>query len=49
MIYCFLIGIFILGLGFVFTYLLHDDRLQVGKPTVLDTLRRYGIPVPRAA
>ena len=48
-IYCFLIGIFILGLGFVFTYLLHDDRLQVGKPTVLDTLRRYGIPMPRAA
>ena len=48
-IYCFLIGIFILGLGFVFTYLLHDDRLQVGKPTIADTLRRYGIPMPRAA
>ena len=48
-IYCFLIGIFILGLGFVFTYLLNDDRLQVGKPTVADTLRRYGIQLPRAA
>ena len=48
-IYCFLIGIFILGLGFVFTYLLNDDRLRVGKPTIPDTLRQYGIPVPKAA
>ena len=48
-IYCFLIGIFILGLGFVFTYLLNDDRLRLGKPTVAETLRRHGIPLPRAA
>ena len=48
-IYCFLIGIFILGLGFVFTYLLNDDRLRIGKPTVMDTLRQYGIALPRAA
>ena len=47
-IYCFLIGIFILGLGYVFTYLLHDDRIQVGRPTVENTLRRLGIR-PRAA
>ena len=42
-IYCFLIGILILGLGYVFTYLLSDDRLRVGKPTVDDTLRDFGI------
>ena len=48
-IYCFLIGILILGLGYVFTYLLNDDRLRVGKPTVEDTLRQFGIPVPRGA
>ena len=47
-IYCFLIGIFILGLGYVFTYLLHDDRIQIGRPTVENTLRRLGIR-PRAA
>ena len=43
-IYCFLIGILILGLGYVFTYLLSDDRLRVGKPTVADTLREFGVP-----
>ena len=42
-IYCFLIGILILGVGYVFTYLLSDDRLKVGKPTVEDTLREFGI------
>ncbi len=47
-IYCFLIGIFILGLGYVFTYLLNDDRIQIGRPTVENTLRRLGIR-PRAA
>ena len=42
-IYCFLVGILILGLGYVFTYLLSDDRLRVGKPTVAGTLRQFGI------
>ena len=42
-IYCFLIGILILGIGYVFTYLLSDDRLRVGKPTVEDTLRDLGV------
>ncbi|MYD97787.1 MAG: OFA family MFS transporter [Gammaproteobacteria bacterium] len=46
-IYCFLIGILILGLGYVFTYLLSDDRLRVGKPTVADTLREFGIAPAR--
>ena len=46
-IYCFLIGILILGLGYVFTYLLSDDRFRAGRPTVEDTLRQFGI-VPAA-
>ena len=46
-IYCFLIGILILGLGYVFTYLLSDDRLRVGRPTVEDTLREFGIAPAR--
>ena len=46
-IYCFLIGILILGLGYLFTYLLSDDRFRAGKPTVEDTLRQFGI-VPAA-
>ena len=46
-IYCFLIGILILGLGYVFTYLLSDDRFRAGRPTVEDTLRQFDI-VPAA-
>ena len=48
-IYCFLIGILLLGLGYIFTYLLNDDRIRVGRPTVAATLRQLGIPVRRAA
>ena len=47
-IYCFLIGILILGLGYVCTYLLNDDRLRVGRPTLASTLRELGIS-PRSA
>ena len=43
MIYCFLIGILMLGLGYIFSYLLNDDRIQLGRPTVENTLRQYGI------
>ena len=32
-IYCFLIGIFMLGLGYVFSYLLNDDRIRLRRPT----------------
>ena len=48
-IYCFLVGIFILGLGYVFSYLLNDDRIQLGRPTIAGTLRQFGIhqPAPR--
>ena len=48
-IYCFLIGILILGLGYVSTYLLNDDRLRVGRPTLADTLYDLGIRTRRAA
>ncbi|HVY71018.1 MAG TPA: OFA family MFS transporter [Verrucomicrobiae bacterium] len=46
-IYCFLIGIFFLGLGYIFSQLLNNDRLRLAKPTMESTLRRYKIPVPR--
>ena len=45
--YCFLIGILILGLGYSFSYLLNDDRIRLGRPTVEGTLRTFGIPIPR--
>ncbi len=41
--YCFLIGILMLGAGFVFSYLLDDGRVRIGGPTLATTLRRYGI------
>ncbi|WP_419942318.1 OFA family MFS transporter [Candidatus Palauibacter sp.] len=44
--YCFLIGILMLGAGYLFSYLLDDDRVRIGRPTVKQTLERYGIPVP---
>ncbi|MYD63307.1 MAG: OFA family MFS transporter [Gemmatimonadetes bacterium] len=45
-IYCFLIGIFMLGLGYVFSYLLNDDHIRLRGPTLESTLRQYGI-LPR--
>ena len=47
-IYCFLIGILMLGLGFVFSYLLSDDRIRLRRPTMEDTLRQFGIASPGA-
>ncbi|WP_419164680.1 OFA family MFS transporter [Candidatus Palauibacter sp.] len=44
--YCFLIGILMLGAGYLFSYLLDDDRVRIGRPTVKQTLERYGIPAP---
>ncbi|MDE2887624.1 MAG: OFA family MFS transporter [Gemmatimonadota bacterium] len=44
--YCFLIGILMLGAGYLFTYLLNDGRIRLGRPTLASTLHRYGIPVP---
>ena len=41
--YCFLIGILMLGLGWVFTYLLNDDPVRLKSPTLASTLREFGI------
>ena len=43
-IYCFLIGVLLLGIGFVFSYLLNDERIRLRPPTVASTLRQFGIP-----
>ena len=42
--YCFLIGILMLGAGYLFSYLLNDQRIRPGKPTLESTLYRFGIP-----
>ena len=48
--YCFLIGVVMLVLGYIFTYLLRDDRARFSRPTLESTLREFGIePRPRAA
>ena len=41
--YCFLIGILMLGAGYVFSYLLDDSRVRLGRPTMEATLRKYGV------
>ncbi len=47
-LYCFLIGVFMLVCGYVFSYLLNDSRLRLDRPTLERTLLEYGIPVSRA-
>ena len=46
--YCFLIGILMLGGGYLFSYLLNDDRIRLTKPTLEGTLREFGIAAPKA-
>ncbi len=46
--YCFLIGILMLGGGYLFSYLLNDDRIRLSKPTLEGTLREFGIAAPKA-
>ena len=46
-IYCFLIGVVILCLGYIFSYLLNDERIRLGRPTLTETLNQFGIPSPR--
>ena len=43
--YCFLIGILMLGAGYLFSYLLNDGRLRLGRPTLETTLHQYRIPI----
>ncbi len=47
-IYCFLIGMLILGLGLIFSFLLDAERIRLAKPSVEGTLRQFNIPVPRS-
>lgn len=47
--YCFLIGILMLAAGYLFSYLLNDDRMRVGRPTLETTLREFGIPATNRA
>ena len=47
-IYCFLVGMLILGLGFTFAFQLNSERIRLEKPSLEGTLRQYGIPLPRA-
>ena len=42
--YCFLIGILMLAAGYLFSYLLNDGRIRLGRPTLESTLDRFGIP-----
>ena len=44
--YCFLVGILMLGGGYLFSYLLTDSRIRLGRPTLKGTLQEYGIPLP---
>ena len=46
-IYCFLIGVVILCFGYIFSYLLNDERIRLRRPTVTDTLQQLGIPLPQ--
>ena len=46
-IYCFLIGMLILGIGLIFSFLLSTERIRLEKPSLEGTLRQYGIPVPK--
>ncbi len=44
--YCFLIGIFMLGAGYIFSFLLDDERMRLGRPTLPQTLARFGVRGP---
>ena len=46
--YCFLIGILMLGGGYLFSYLLNDERIRLKRPTMESTLRDFGIAAPGA-
>ena len=46
-IYCFLIGVLVLSIGFVFSMLLNNDRIRIAKPTMGSTLLEFNIPLPR--
>ncbi len=41
--YCFLIGILMLGAGYIVSFLLDDERMRLGRPTLAHTLERHGL------
>ena len=45
--YCFLIGVVLLALGYIFSYLLNDERIRIRRPTFVGTLRQFEIAPPR--
>ena len=45
--YCFLIGILMLGGGYLFSYLLNDEQIRLTKPTMESTLQEFGIAAPK--
>ena len=48
-IYCFLIGVLFLTVGFIFSILLRNDRIRISKPTMESTLEDYEIPLPKTS
>ena len=46
-IYCFLSGVLILSIGFVFSMLLNNNRIRLAKPNMATTLFEFNIPFPR--
>ena len=46
-IYCFLIGVLFLAIGFIVSMLLNSERIKIGKPTIEETLMQLRIPVPQ--
>ncbi len=48
-IYCFLIGMLILGIGLIFSFLLDSERIRLEKPTLKSTLDQFGITAQRTA
>ena len=47
-IYCFLIGVLILGIGFIFAFQLSAERIRLERPSLEGTLRQFDIPFPKA-
>ena len=47
--FCFLSGVVILAVGFVFSFLLSDERFRVGRPSLQETLKQLGIQAPWVA
>ena len=46
-IYCFLVGVLILSIGFVFSMLLNNEHVRLRKPTMSSTLFEFRIPAPK--